>query len=120
MSLEPRYLLIVKVPRGLKILDTPRPEGQGAFSRRIVPVGTPLDAYGIHNINGVDYARLVPQNPLKQEWVRVAEADHSIEYVDVINLDPSNDGIDALMKVLSELANSNTLLATALRELARK
>ncbi len=118
--MEPRVLLIVKVPRGLKILDTPRPEGQGALIRRTVAVGTPLEAYGIHNINGVNYARLVPQNPLKQEWVRVAEADHSIEYVDVINLDPSNDELAALMKVLSELANSNTLLATALREITRK
>ena len=117
--MEPKFLLIVKVPRGLNILDTPRPQSAGAVVRRSVPVGTPLDAFGIHNVQGVDYARLVPQNPLKKEWVRVAEADQSIEYVDVIPL--GGDGeTSQLIQALSELANANTLLATALRELARK
>jgi len=107
-----KLLLIVKVPRGLNILDTPRPQSQGAQVRRAVPVGAGLYAYGIHNIAGVDYARLVPQNPLKPEWVRVAEADHSIEYVDVIDLEPEDDHA-LLSKALQELA-------TALRELARR
>lgn len=116
--MEAKFLLIVKVPRGIVVIDTPRAQGQGAIVRRSVAVGTPLEAYGIHNINGVNYARLVPQNPQKSEWVRVAEADHSIEYVDVIELDPPEN--NELMSVLRELASSNTLLATALRELARK
>jgi len=75
-------------------------------------VGAQIYAYGIHNINGVEYARLVPRDPTRQEWIRVAEADHSIEYVDVINLD-SNDST-------GELVDAITLLATAVRDLARK
>ena len=84
--MEPRYLLIVKVPKGLIIRDTPRPESQGGRNMRAVPAGYQLYAYGIHNIGGVNYARLVPQNPQTPEWVRVAEADQSIVYVDVIDL----------------------------------
>lgn len=110
--MEPNYLLIVKSPRGLIIRDTPRPESQGGRSMRAVPVGTQLYAYDIHTIDGVPYARLVPQNPQKPEWVRVAEADHSIEYVDVIVLTVSDS--------TSELATAITLLATAMREIARK
>ena len=116
---DPKFLLIVKVPRGIVIIDTPRSQAQGAQVRRSVAVGTPLDALSIHNVGGVQYARLVPQNPLKQEWVRVAEADHSIEYVDVFDLHP-DEGLSELIQSLSVLANANTLLATALRELARK
>lgn len=109
---EAKYLLIVKAPRGLIVRDTPRPESQGGRAMRNVAVGTQLYAYGIHNIEGVPYARLVPQNPQKPEWVRVAEANHSIEYVDVIDLGTSN--------ATSELASAITLLATAMREFARK
>jgi hypothetical protein len=80
-------------------MDTPRPESQGGIARRVVAVGTALDAYSIHNISGVDYARLVPQNPLKREWVRVAEADHSIEYVDVIPLEEGSDIASAIREL---------------------
>lgn len=108
--MEPKYLLIVKVPRGLVIRDTPRPQGQGGSNMRSVPVGASLMCYDIHNIQGVDYARLVPQNPLRPEWVRVAEADHSIEYVDVIAIDtPADSGsaiiADALNRIASALEN---------------
>ena len=116
---SPKFLLIVKVPRGIVIVDTPRAQSQGAQVRRAVAVGMPLEAYGIHNISGVDYARLVPQNPVKAEWVRVAEADHSIEYVDVIDLQPSNE-LSGLIQVLSALASAETLLATALHEIAKR
>jgi hypothetical protein len=84
---SPKYLLIVKQPRGLIVRDTPRPQSEGGIQLRSEPVGKQLYAYGIHNINGVPYARLVPQNPTKLEWVRVKEADGSIEYVDVISLE---------------------------------
>jgi hypothetical protein len=112
MELGPKFLLLVKVAKGLVIRDTPRPESQGGRSMRTVGVGTALYAYQIINVGGVDYARLVPQNPLKPEWVRVAEADHSIEYVDVMEMDPTDSN--------SVLADAITLLATAIRELARK
>jgi len=105
--MEPKFLLIVKVPKGLIIRDTPRPESQGGRAVRTVAVGANLYAYGIHNIEGVNYARLEPQNPLRPEWVRVAEADHSIEYVDVIDLGPGSE--------TSELAIAINNLADAIR-----
>lgn len=112
--MEPKFLLIVKVPRGIVIRDTPRPEAKGGRAMRNVAVGSPLYAYQIINVDGVDYARLVPQNPQKPEWVRVAEADHSIDYVDVIKL--ANASRDSA----TDLADAILLLATAVRELARK
>lgn len=65
---------------------------------RAEPVGKVLSAFTIINIEGVDYAGLIPQNPLKPEWVRVAEADRSIVYVDVIPVsDAGNDDIAAAL-----------------------
>lgn len=109
--MEPKFILIVKVPNGLRILNAPRPISQGARVMRNVSVGASLEAYDIHNIGGVDYARLVPQNPQRPEWVRMAEADHSIEYVDVIELESNQDN--------RELANAILSLADAVRELAK-
>ncbi len=103
--MDPKHLLIVKVTKGIYIRDTPRPQSQGGREMRAVAVGTALYAYDIHNIDGVEYARLVPQNPLKPEWVRVAEANHSIEYVDVFPLEqPAED--TALVAAIRELANA--------------
>jgi len=113
IGLEPKYLLIVKTVKGLVIRDTPRPQSEGGIPMRTVAVGTALYAYQIVNISGVNYARLVPQNPIKPEWVRVAEADHSVEYMDVIELQTQDSANSAL-------ADAVTLLATAVRELARK
>ena len=106
--MEPKYLLIVKVPQGLQIRDTPRPQSQGSIARRAVGVGSTLLAYRIINVNGVDYAWLVPQNPQKAEWVRVAEADHSIEYVEVLEMEPENDG---LADAIHHLAQAIVVLA---------
>lgn len=110
--MEPKYLLIVKVPKGIVIRDTPRPESQGGKALRTVAIGTSLYAYSIINVEGVEYAQLVPQNPLKPEWLRVAEADHSLEYVDVLELETQGEN--------TALANAITLLATAVRDLAKK
>lgn len=104
MAASVKYTLIVKVPRGLNVLDTPRPQGQGALVRRAEAVGKALDAYSIHNIAGVPYARLVPRDPTKPEWVRVREADNSIEYVDIIELD--DDPQVVLAKAILELASA--------------
>jgi hypothetical protein len=103
--MDPKYLLIVKVKNGLVIRDTPRPESEGGRPIRTVGVGTSLNALGIHNINGVDYARLVPQNPLRSEWVRVAEADHSIEYVDVIEFFEKTEN-EKLADAINNLADA--------------
>ena len=100
---KPKFLLIVIVPRGLVIHDLPRPQSEGALQRRTVPVGTQLEAYSIHNIAGVPYARLVPQNPQKPEWVRVREADGSIEYVDVIDLqEEETTGLAQAIRMLAQ------------------
>lgn len=111
--MEAKILLIVKPAAGLNIWDTPRPKSQGALLRRAVAKGTPLHAYKIINFQGVPYAWLAPQDPTKAEWVRVKEADGSVEYVDVLDLD--SDPSDT-----SALATAITLLATAIRDLANK
>lgn len=103
--MEPKFLLIVKVPRGVTVRDTPRPQSQGGREMRTVAVGTALYAYDIHNIDGVEYARIVPQNPQRPEWVRVAEADHSLDYVDVYPLEQSTE-TSALVSALRDLANA--------------
>lgn len=108
----PKYLLIVKVVKGIVIRDTPRPESQGGRAMRSAGVGTALYAHQIINVAGVEYARLVSRDPQKPEWVRVAEADDSIQYVDVVELETKDS--------TSELASAITLLATAVRELAKK
>ena len=110
--MEPKFLLIVKVVKGLVVRDTPRPESQGGKALRNVVVGGQLYAYGIHYINQVPYARLVPLNPQQPEWVRVAEADGNTKYVDVIDLQTKDS--------TSILADAVTLLATAIRDAANK
>jgi hypothetical protein len=105
---DPKYQLIVKVPAGVIVRDRPAPDSRGANKMRAEPVGKVLVAYTIINIGGVDYAGLIPQNPLRPEWVRVAEADHSIEYVEVIPLsgtDKNNAIADALNRVADAILN---------------
>jgi hypothetical protein len=104
--MEPKFLLIVKVPRGIVVRDTPRPESQGGRAMRNVAAGTALYAYDIHNIAGVEYARLVPQNPQKPEWVRVAEAQPGMEYVDVYPLEKIDSENEALVAAIRELTNA--------------
>ena len=104
--MEPKYQLIVKVPDGVIVRDRPAPQARGANKMRAEPVGKSLMAYTIVNIGGVDYAGLIPQNPLKPEWVRVAEADHSIEYVEVIPLSGESNGNSDIANALNRIANA--------------
>lgn len=113
MAQEPQFLLIVKQPRGLVVRDTPRAESEGAIRLRSEPVGKQLLAYGIHNISGVPYARLVPQNLIKPEWVRVKEADGSIEYVDVIPLTDGSTTV-AMVAALDHMAEAIEKLSAVL------
>lgn len=117
--MEPKLLLIVSVRDGLIVRDTPRPESRGGKALRKVPVGSQLYAYEIHYFENVAYARIVPINPQRPEWVRVAEADGGITYVDVIELDVI-DSSKALANAITLLANAVTLLATTFREWVRK
>ena len=118
--MEPKFQLIVKVPAGLIIRDRPAPESKGAAKMRKEPVGKSLMAYTILNIEGVDYAGLVPQNPLRPEWVRVAEADHSIEYVEVISLADGSSDNSAMVEAINRQADAIENMAEAIWALAKK
>ena len=111
-GMDPKFLLIVKVTRGLVVRDTPRSESQGGKAIRNMAVGSQLYAYDIHHFDNVPYARLVPLNAQRPEWVRVAEADNNTVYVDVIELETRDS--------MSALADAITLLATAIRDAAHK
>src|SRR5687768_12435954 len=82
LHMEPKLLLVVTVPAGLIVRDTPRPESRGGKALRKVPVGGQIYAYQIHYFENVAYARIVSINPQRPEWVRVAEADGEKTYVD--------------------------------------
>lgn len=116
--MEQKYQLIVKVACGIVVRDRPAPESQGANKMRSEPVGKSLVAHTIINIGGVSYAGLVPQNPLRPEWVRVAEADHSIEYVEVIELEKRGDV--AMVEAVNRQADAIENLAQAVWALSKK
>ncbi len=114
--MEAKYLLIVKVPAGLVILDKPIPRSKGA--REIspaVPAGAALEAYRIVSVGGIPYAWLVPNPPIilkppyRTAWCRVKDAD--LEYVDVIDLGTSDD---------SSIAAAINRLADAIRALVER
>ena|SRR5688500_3145291 len=119
MEMQPSLLLVVTVRDGLLVRDTPRPESRGSKVLRKVSVGGQLYAYRIHHFENVAYARIVPINPQRPEWVRVAEADGEKTYVDVIELDVK-DSTTAIADAITLLANAITLLATTFREWVRK
>lgn len=118
--MEAKFLLIVKVPRGVIVRDRPAPDSMGAARMRTEPVGKSLNAYIIVNIQGVDYAGLVPQNPLRPEWVRVAEADHSIEYVEVIKLEGDSASQQVSDAAVQRLADAVDNMADAILALTKK
>jgi hypothetical protein len=100
----PKYLLIVIVPNGLIVRNTPRPESQGGVKLRTEAVGAQLYAQSIHNIGGVEYALLVPRNPNQPEWIRVAEAGGTPKYVDIISLE--QEGTDTVSQALNNIAQA--------------
>lgn len=99
-----KHVIIVKVKAGMRVLDRPASTTDGALTRRLVPNGTALDAHSIHYVDGVPYARLIPQFPNKPEYIRIAERDESIEYCDVIDLTPPQES--ELIDVLNRIANA--------------
>jgi hypothetical protein len=99
-----KHVVIVKVSKGMRVLDRPGSTTDGAIVRRNVQSGTTLEAYSIHYINGVPYARLVPQFPTKPEYIRIAERDESLVYCDVINLEAEQDS--RLLDLLERIAKA--------------
>lgn len=100
-----KYLLMVKPAAGLNIWDTPRPQSQGAKKRRVVVKGFQLYATQIINFQGVPYANLIPVDPTKPEWVRVAEAGSAInEYCEVIVLEDVNEDNVSIAQALNRIA----------------
>jgi len=101
----PKYVVVVNVKSGIVIRDRPAPQSMGAMEIRKEGVGKVLFGWKVLNIEGVDYVGLVPQNPLKTEWVRRAERDESIIYVTVESLDSesptSNNSViaEALLRI---------------------
>jgi hypothetical protein len=114
-DLQPKFRLIVTEPAGWRILDRPQPIGGGANSPRSDMVGSLKYAYEIISIEGVPYACLVPKEPNKVEWGRVAEQggvlfdDHG-EYVEQVK------GVRAYVKVIP-LVDNESLLVVVMREL---
>lgn len=101
-----KFLLVIKPAAGLKIWDTPRPQSQGAVLRRTEGKGKMLYASMIVNFQGVPYACLIPRDPEKPEWVRVAEAGSQInEYCEVIVLEDQNTN-DSIAAALNRIATA--------------
>lgn len=122
---KPKFLLTVKPPAGLIVLDTPRPLGQGAAKRRVEVKGAQLYAYDIFTFEGgVRYALLVPREPGKPEWVRVAEAGSLVpEYVDVKELAPSQEyniaeALDRFSGAVDRHAVATSAQAEAIKQFA--
>jgi len=114
-DLQPKFRLIVTEPFGWKILDRPQPIGGGANSPRADMVGSLKYAYEIISIDGVPYACLVPKDPNKVEWGRVAEQGGAL-FDDDGNYVEQVKGIRAYVKVIP-LINNESLLVVVIREL---
>ena len=103
--MDAKYLLIVTAKNGLVARDTPRPQSEGGIQVGApYPVGSQIFAYDIHNINGVPYARIVPRNPYKNEWVRTSETGGANPYADVVPLE--DDSQNELAKAINNLAEA--------------
>ncbi len=109
---EPKFRLIVTESLGWKILDRPTPTSN---SPRADIVGSLKYAYEIISFDGVAYACLVPKDPNKVEWGRVAESG-GVLFDDDGNYVKQVKGGRAYVKVIP-LVNTESLLIVLLREL---
>lgn len=72
-------------------------------------------------MNGVPYAQIVPRNPTKPEWIRVAEADNSLIYLKVEDLYPNepvpqSGGSDALLiSALTRIADQLVIISSKMK-----
>jgi hypothetical protein len=115
MTIQPKFLLIIKPQQGLYTLDTPRPRGEGAQTRRTLAKGAQVYAYDIFNFQGVKYAWLVPADPLKPEWCRVAERGSQVnEYCEEIPLDTEGEADSGVTRALERIADALGQIADAL------
>lgn len=111
-ELEPKYRLIVTELLGWKNLDRPTAT---ANSPRSDIVGKMRYAYEIISFDGVAYACLVPTDPTKVEWGRVAEQG-GVLFDDNGNYLKQVKGVHAYVKVIP-LVNNDSLLIAVIREL---
>ena len=98
-----KYLLIVTVPDGLIVRDIPAPQSMGSRELRRLKRGTHVYAYKILPFRGVPYAWIEPLVPGRVEWVRVAEADGNLEYVEVTDLGGEADSVPAAIVRAAEI-----------------
>ena len=114
-QIKPRYKCVVQVRAGMTSRDTPRAQNDGGMAMNLYKVGDTLYAFQILQVKGVPYAQIVPRDPMKPEWVRVAEADNSIIYLKVEDLypnEPENGGDSAdLTRAVYRLADAILALA---------
>jgi hypothetical protein len=105
MNIKVKFLLIITPQQGLYTLDTPRPRGEGAQTRRTLKKGDQVYAYDILNFQGVKYAWLVPADPLKPEWCRVAERGSNVnEYCEEIQLSTEEEDDSGIAGALNFIA----------------
>jgi hypothetical protein len=103
--MQAKYNILITAKAGLNVWDRPAAQSEGAIKRYAQPCGSTRDAYQIINQDGVPYAQLVPQNPIKPEYMRLNERDMSQVYAIAT---PLNSGID------SDLAEAIRYLADAI------
>jgi hypothetical protein len=96
------YKAIVIAPKGINIYDRPAAQAKGAIKRRSEPNGKHLIVETFFNIEGVPYAALVPQNPDKPEYIRIAERDGSIKYVELVDLASDQQELITAIRELTE------------------
>lgn len=121
-AIKPRYKLTVMVKSGMTSRDKPGSQNDGANAMNTYAVGSPnLYAFQVIQVNGVPYAQIVPRNPTKPEWMRVAEADNSLIYLKVEDLYPNepvpqSGGSDALLiSALTRIADQLVIISSKMK-----
>lgn len=99
-------LVIITERFGMDILDRPISQSEGAKVLRKEQCGTRLTAIAKIFKNGVPYAVLVPREPNKPEYMRIAERDNSIVFAEVIEIEPETDKIAEAIKELTEVVRT--------------
>lgn len=117
-QIKPRYKCVVFAKLGMTSRDTPRSQSDGGIAMNTYKVGDTIYAFQILQVKGVPYAQIVPRDPMKPEWIRVAEADNAIIYLKVTDLYPDEEQehhggeSDELARAVNRLADAVLTLAS--------